>query len=345
MGRDVIMGLNMVIHGGDGSVTIDGLPASGTLRMTRIEKVWEFFRCFEGLNLEVLPGCVEVSEIRWIVDGCRVQAGTSPKFYHCIRLNKGSGPVFRRNYRIEETKKQFVVEKVKELLKQVVIEESLSGWNSPLAVVKKGDSFRPCLDFRGVNDLTELEMCPPPNVDEAIDALSKSRFFTQQDLKDGYNQVYPEASSREITAFTTPEGRFQYVWMPFGSKNAQATPQSTMYVVLGRYIGSMVVVYMDDIVIFSRTEEEHRRDVEEVINTITLAGLVLNMSKCKYRQRSISFLGFIIGGDRVSINKDRFKVLCEEIKVKTAKQLQRALVFGVFQEIYCEFFQQGVEVV
>lgn len=108
--------------------------------------------------------------------------------------------------------------------------------------MKKGDSFRLCLDYKEVNKLTKTEFCPPPTVEEALDALSGSSWFTQLDLKDGYNQILIDSESREITAFTTPIGRFQFKRMPFGLKNALSTFQAVMFVVLSKFIGSCVVV-------------------------------------------------------------------------------------------------------
>ena len=211
LGRDVIKGMNMVIHGAGDRITIDGLAADEKLRISNVDKEREFLRNFQGLSINVLSEMSSSGVIENMVKKYQVQGGNTVKFYYSIRLNKGSRPVFKKNYRIEEAKNRFVIEKTRELLREGVVEESLSSWNSPLVVVKKGEGFRLCLDSRGVNEITELEVCQPPNVVEAIDALSKRKFFTQLDLKDGYNRVYLDESSRDVAALTALMGRFRYV--------------------------------------------------------------------------------------------------------------------------------------
>ena len=266
-------------------------------------------------------------EVKSILDAYKARlTGSNPHFYF-IKLIRWSKPVFRKNYRIEEVKKNFVIEKVKGLLEKGVIEESMSQWNSPLVIVKKGSSFRMCLDFRGVNKLTESETCPPPSVDEALYALSQNRYFTKLDLQDGYNQIALDRRSGEITAFTSPIGRFQHVRMPFGLKNAPATFQAVMFVVLSRFIGRCVIVYMDDIVVYSKSRKEHLEDLKDVLEVLPEAGLKLNEKKCKYSQKEVEFLGLVVNGETVKINRERFKGLNSTMKVETVKQLQRALGF------------------
>ena len=112
---------------------------------------------------------------------------------------------------------------------------------------------------------------PPPSVDEALDALGQNRYFTKLDLQDGYNQIALDRRSREITAFTSPIGRFQYVRMPFGLKNAPATFLAVMFVVLSRFIGRCVIVYIDDIVVYSKSRKEHLEDLKDVLKVLAEA--------------------------------------------------------------------------
>ena len=336
IGCDIMEKLRMVVHMEDKSVFVDGVPLNPPRRYTEDDMLKVVYEELEDKKVvvNVLKDqelCPEISEI--LSRNERKAKVGDPRFTHTISLVKGARPVFKRNYRIDELKKEFVVAKVREYLESGVIEESLSRWNSPVVVVKKGESFRMCLDFRAVNEVTETEVCNPPSVEEAIDSLSMSEYFTQLDLKDGYHQILLEKRSREVTAFSTPIGRFQFVRMPFGLKNAPSTFQSIMYVVLGEYIGTSVIVYMDDIVIHSKTEGEHIQDVKNVLNTLFEAGLVLNSKKCRFFQKSVSFLGFTVDGETVSINRDRFRGLDEKIEVRTVKQLQRALGFlGYFRK-------------
>ena len=200
-------------------------------------------------------------------------------------------------------------------------------------MVKKGGSFRLCLDFREINKLTNIEVCGPPSIEESIDAMSNMTFFSRIDLKDGYHHIVIDENSREITAFTTPIGRFQFVRMPFGLRNAPSTFQAIMYTIFAKYIMKTMMVYMDDIIVFSKSEKQHKVDLRNVLMLLAEVGFKINLKKCEFMRSQISFLGFIIDKDTIRINCDRFTGLNKRININTKKDLQRALGFlGYFRK-------------
>ena len=148
------------------------------------------------------------------------------------------------------------------------MESSKSLWSSPIVLVKKDGTTPFCVDFRKVNDLTKKDAHPLPRIDDTLDALGRAQWFTTLDLASGYWQVESAEADREKTAFATPDGLYQFRVMPFGLFNAPGTFQGLMEHVLQGLHWSTCLVYLDDIVIYSRTIEEHLARLAEVFTRL-----------------------------------------------------------------------------
>lgn len=215
---------------------------------------------------------------------------------HIIKLTTNV-PFRVKPYRYPEHKRREIEEQVAEMLEDGVIEPTTSPYNSPVVLVKKKDgSSRFCVDFRRLNAVTEEVSHALPNMSDTVKDIKQAQVFSVIDLKSGYWQIPLDESSRKYTAFTSPSGgSYRFRVTPFGLKGAGATFQKTMAeVVLRDYIYHFVLVYLDDIVIFSNSWEEHIRHLEMVMERLALHGLTCALTKCRFGVPEIEYLGCMI---------------------------------------------------
>ena len=189
-------------------------------------------------------------------------------------------PIHQHPRRIPFALRSQVDEMVQDMLDQGVIQPTSSPWASPIVLVKKKDgSMRFCVDYRQLNAITKLDVYPLPRIDDTLDVLAGARLFTTLDLASGYWQVSLDPAAREKTAFVTHAGLYEFEVMPFGLCNAPATFQRLMEVVLAGLTRNQCFVYLDDILIISRTWEEHLGNLQLVFDRLRSAGLRLRPKK------------------------------------------------------------------
>ena len=184
---------------------------------------------------------------------------------------------------------------LQDMLHKGTIQPSKSPWSSPIVLVQKKDgSMRFCVDYRKLNAVTRKDAYPLPRVDDTLDTLAGAHWFTTLDLISGYWQVEVREEDREKTAFSTPDGLFELNVMPFGLCNAPATFQRLMDAVLAGVPWNSCLVYLDDIIILGRTFEEHLCNLNHVFSQLRKAGLKLQLAKCTFCQKEVTFLGHVI---------------------------------------------------
>ena len=202
------------------------------------------------------------------------------------------------------------------ILEESVIQPSNSPWASPVVLVRKKDgTLRFCVDYRGLNSVTKLDQFPLPRIDDLLDQLGKSRYFTTLDLASRYWQIRVDKPSKEKTAFITHHGLFEFCVMPFGLTNAPAVFQQLMQKVLsdlktddGR---DFVEVYIDDVLIFSETLAEHLQHIRLVLERLKKAGLKLKSAKCHFLRESVEYLGHLITPQGLKPNPKQAKAVVE----------------------------------
>ncbi|BHF62659.1 hypothetical protein SprV_0200564400 [Sparganum proliferum] len=195
-----------------------------------------------------------------------------------------------------------------ELLRAKIIQPSSSPWTLPIALVPKKDgSLRLCVDYRRLNAVTVGDSFPLPRLDDTMDALVQAAWFSTLDLKLRYWQVKIHPNDRHKTAFTVPQDLFEFQTLPFGLCNAAATFQRLMYRLLRHLIPYKCLVYLDDIIVFGRSTEEHNSNLREVLEALQEAGLTLNPTKCLFLRSEVQFLGHLIFPGRISPLPDRIK--------------------------------------
>ena len=211
-------------------------------------------------------------------------------------------------------------------LEEGVIEPSESLWSSPLIPVPKKDgTSRICVDYRALNKLTKPNAYPLPRIDECYHNLAGAKHFTCLDLRSGYWQVRLADDAKEKTAFTCRYGHFQFRVMPFGLTNAPATFQRMMNEILRGFIDRCAMVYLDDVIIFSRTEEEHTKNVLDVVRALQMHGLILNEKKCEWGRPSILYLGHIASGDGLRPNPQKVEAILKWPSCSTISEVRRFL--------------------
>jgi hypothetical protein len=218
---------------------------------------------------------------------------------HDIIVNT-EAPIRTRPYPCSDAKRRLIDAQIREMLRQHIIEPTTSLHQSPVVLQPKKDgTLRFCVDYRKLNTHTLDDAFPMGNLQEMIRALGSASIYTKLDLKSGYWQVPLTERAKPLTAFSTSTGAtYQFRVMSFGLKNAPATFQRLMsQEVLVGYLHDFALVYLDDVIIYSRTEEDHLIHVAKVLERLQLHGLIVNLDKCIFARTKIIFLGMLIGKD------------------------------------------------
>ncbi|XP_029919926.1 uncharacterized protein LOC115368085 [Myripristis murdjan] len=250
--------------------------------------------------------------------------GTTDLVKHDIHL-KDSTPIRQRMYRIPERMVPVLMEEIEVMLELGVIEPSTSEWSNPVVlVIKKDGSIRFCIDFRKVNAQSDFDAYPLPRLDDLIEQVGQARFISTLDLCKGYWQVPLTEAAKPLTAFRTPQGLWQFTKMPFGLQGAPATFQRLMNRVLSG-MGTFCAAYLDDIVIYSNSWQEHLTHLKEVLQRIKQAGLTINPRKCALARQELQYLGHILGGGVIKPVKDKVVAVKARERPTTRKQVKSFL--------------------
>ena len=250
---------------------------------------------------------------------------------HNIDLLQGSKPISKPPYRLSASEASEVERQLADYLQRGFIKPSSSPWASPILLVKKKDgSMRMCVDYRGLNAITIKNKYPLPRVDELFDQLKGARYFSKIDLRSGYHQVRVRTEDVPKTAFRTRFGHYEFLVMPFGLTNAPATFMTLMDSVLKPYLGKFVIVFLDDILIYSSSEEEHLEHLRLIFDLLRLHLLFAKASKCEFFQKEIHYLGHVISTEGLMMDLKRLMSLSNGLLQKTLRNYRYSLVWLVF---------------
>lgn len=237
-----------------------------------------------------------------------------------------SRPIRCAPYRKSFQERKRIHDMVQEFKKNGLVRDSQSDWAAPVVLVPKKDgSKRFCCDWRKLNAVTKKDSMPIPRVDDTLDRLSGSAWFTTADFTCGYYQVDMAEDSIEKTAFITPDGLYEWTQLGMGLCNAPATFMRLMYQVLGPLMWTNAMAYLDDVVIFSKTFEDHVQHVEAVFTAIKKAGLKLKPKKCSFAKTRIEYLGHIVSKEGILPHPNKLKDIAEFPAPKCVKQVQQFL--------------------
>jgi hypothetical protein len=242
---------------------------------------------------------------------------------HSIPLVPGSLPPNIRPYRHPFAQKNEIEKMVQELLTAGVICPSTSPYSSLVVMVlKKEGSWRMCPDFHALNKLTIKDKFPIPVIDDLLDELSGAQFFTKLDLCSVYHQIRMKEVDIPKTTFCTHEGHYEFLVMPFGLCNAPSTFQSLMNHVFRPFLRHFVLVFFDDILIYSKTWTDHLNHVDQVLRLLSQHQLFLKQSKCSFGASEVEYLGHLVGKDGVRVDPRKIEAMQDWPHPKTLKSLR-----------------------
>lgn len=248
-------------------------------------------------------------------------------------------PVRQRYRRIPPSEYEEAKAHINQLLEAKVIRESSSPYASPIVLVRKKDgSLRMCVDYRLLNSKTRKDAFPLPRIEESLDALSGACWFSTLDLASGYNQVPVMEQDKPKTAFCTPFGLFEWNRMPFGLCNAPSTFQRLMQRMFGDQQCQSLLLYLDDIVVFSSSITQHLQRLELVLNRLQHEGLKVKLGKCAFFQKEVSYLGHIISGEGVSTDPAKIEAVAKWQRPRHATELRSFLGFASYYRRFVEGF-------
>ncbi|KAL4127078.1 hypothetical protein QTP88_011276 [Uroleucon formosanum] len=238
--------------------------------------------------------CIDFMDI-FHLEGDKLTHTTSIE--HEIKTPEGEPPIYQRQYRLPHRQRDEITRQIKQMKSDGIIEPSNSPWNSPILLVpKKMDvsgkpKFRLVVDFRKLNNITVGDKMPLPQIQDVLDRLGRSKYFSVLDLAQGFHQISLDKESRVKTAFSSDIGHWQYTKLPMGLKNSPPTFQRLMNNVLCNLIGLKCLVYLDDIIVFSTDLSEHDIRIREVFSRLRTHNLKLQPIKCEFLRKEVIYLG------------------------------------------------------
>ncbi|EXX64785.1 gag-pol fusion protein [Rhizophagus irregularis DAOM 197198w] len=234
---------------------------------------------------------------------------------------------------------EFIESEINDMLEQRLIEPSTSPWSFPVMVVKKKNGkLKFCVNYKPLNNITKKDNYPLPRIDELLDSLQDAQWFTTLDLASGYWQIKVRAEDQEKTAFITKFGTYEFKVMPFGLCNAPATFQRTMDKVLHKIKEKFVLVYLDDVIIYSKTFKDHIQHLKEVLNRIRKANLRLKAEKCHFAAAEHQFLGHVVGKEGVKPDPEKVNKMVNYPEPQNIRELRKVLgLFSYYRRFIKDF--------
>ena len=193
-----------------------------------------------------------------------------------------------------------------------------------------------CIDSRAINKITIRYRFPLPRMDDLMDCLSGANYFSKIDLKSGYHQIRMREGDEWKTAFKTNEGLYEWLVMPFGLTNAPSTFMRLMNEVLREFIGKFVVVYLDDILIFSKTKAEHLRHLAIVMRRLQQEKLLINLKKCSFMKREPIYLGFLVFQEGLKMDLEKVQAIVNWPTLRNAFEVR---IFHGLASFYRKFIR------
>ncbi|GJV71552.1 putative reverse transcriptase domain-containing protein [Tanacetum coccineum] len=306
-----------------------GERPEGNLKQLKTMKVNEpklkdilVVREFPGVFLEDLTGLPPSREVEF-----------------CIDLIPGAMPVAKSPYRLAPTEMQELSNQLKELQEKGFIRPSSSPWGAPVLFVKKKDgSFRMCIDYRELNKLTVKNRYPLPRIDDLFDQLQGSRYFSKTDLRSGYHQLRVHEEDIPKTAFRTRYRHFEFTVMPFGLTNAPAVFMDLMNRVCRPYLDKFVIVFIDDILIYSKSKEEHEVHLKLILELLKREKLFGKFSKCEFWLQEVHFLGHVVNNEGIHVDPSKIEVVKNWKPPKTPTEIRSFLgLAGYYRRFIVNF--------
>ena len=262
-------------------------------------------------------------------------------FDHAIDLNAGATPLWGIIYLMSANQAEELNKYVCKMLAEGKIVQSKSPAGTTILFVPKPDGrLRLCLDYRQLNKMTILNKYPLRLMTELRERVAGATVFTMLDLKDGYHLIRIRKGDEWKTALRTRYGHYEYKVMPFGLVNAPATFQAMMNTILREFLNHRVVVYLDDILIYSKSLKDNKALIKEVLARLERHDLAISLNKWVFHVDTVEFLGYIVGKDRVTISKNKIESIMSWKTPRSVKDVQIFIGFANFYRRFIENFSK-----
>jgi ribonuclease HI len=273
---------------------------------------------------EELPGMPPEREVEFAID-----------------LVPGTAPIAKRPYRMAAPELAELKKQLDELLQKGYIRPSSSPWGAPVLFVKKKDgSMRLCVDYRALNEVTIKNKYPLPRIDDLFDQLKGAKFFSKIDLRSGYYQLRIRPEDVPKTAFVTRYGQYEFTVMPFGLTNAPAYFMNLMNKVFMEELDQFVVVFIDDILVYSRSAEEHEQHLRVVLGKLRSHQLYAKFSKCEFWLQKVSFLGHVLTAEGVAVDPEKVTAVSEWKQPTSVSEIRSFLGLAGYYRRFIEGFSR-----
>lgn len=313
-------GQQVTLHGVQATQTSDvrEVPVEQLAKWVKGNEVWAVALLHPTTNSSQVETAVYPPEVQSLLtqfSSVFSEPTTLPpvrQYDHSIPLKAEAAPFNARPYRYSPAHKDEIEKQVAQMIAAGIITPSMSPFASPVLLVQKKDgSWRFCVDYRRLNELTIRNVFPMPVIDELLDELAGAKIFSKLDLRAGYHQIRMLPSDEHKTAFKTHQGHYQFRVMPFGLCNAPATFQCVMNSVLQPCLRRSVLVFMDDILVYSPSLETHMEHLREVLCLLRDAQLFVKLNKCSFACASLEYLGHIISGEGVATDPRKTQAMVD----------------------------------
>ncbi|KAL0320179.1 UNVERIFIED_CONTAM: Retrovirus-related Pol polyprotein from transposon.6 [Sesamum radiatum] len=229
-----------------------------------------------------------------------------------IELLSNTSPISQTPYQMAPAELKELKSQFKELLERGFIHPSFSPWGAPVLFVQKTDgTLRMCIDYRGLNSITIKNKYPLPQIDKLFDQLQGSRLYSKLDLRHGYYLLKIREADIPKTAFNTRYSHFEFVAMPFGLTNAPTAFMDMMHHIFQPYLDQFVLIFIDDILVYSKSEEDHENHLRTVLQVFRENKLFAKFSKCEFWIREVTFLGYVFSGDGLVVDPSKVEAIVE----------------------------------
>ena len=258
-----------------------------------------------------------------------------------IDVIPGTAPISKAPYRMAPVELAELKKQLQEYSDKGFIRPSVSPWGAPVLLVKKKDgSRRMCIDYRELNKVTIKNKYPLPRIDDLFDQLCGAKVFSKLDLRSGYHQLKVKKEDIPKTAFRTRYGHYEFLVMPFGVTNAPAIFMDLMNRVFSSFLDKFVVIFIDDILIYSKDEEEHAEHLRIVLQTLRREKLYAKLSKCEFWLKSVAFLGHIVSGEGITVDPSKVQAVKDWPVPKSATEIRSFLGLAGYYRRFVQDFSR-----
>ncbi|KAL4016633.1 hypothetical protein IC575_024285 [Cucumis melo] len=258
-----------------------------------------------------------------------------------IELEPNTTPISRAPYRMAPVELKELNVQLQKLLNKGFIRPSVSHWGSPVLFVKKKDgSMRLCIDYRELNKVTVKNRYPLPRIDDLFDQLQGATVFSKIDLRSSYHQLRIKDSDISKTTFISRYGHYEFILMSFGLTNAPAVFMDLMNRVFKDFLDLFVIVFIDDILIYSKTETEHEEHLHQVLETLRANKLYAKFSKCEFWLKKVTFLGHVVSSEGVSVDPTKIEAVTNWPRPSTVSEIRSFLGLAGYYRRFVEDFSR-----